>query len=170
VANGPCTLVGGSTFKSTGVGACTLQATSAETANFLSASSTRIVSVLYAAGLCLGEAGHQILQPINTDGSSVFKQGSIVPAKFRVCDANGKSIGTPGLVSSFVLSSIDNTPATGVNEEVLSTAADTAFRWDPRAMEWIFNISTKNLSANRKYSYLITLNDGTWIQFRFGLK
>ena len=62
------------------------------------------IAVRYAdSGACLGAPGHAILPPINADGSSVFKQGSTVPAKFRVCDANGNSIGTPGVVADFKL-------------------------------------------------------------------
>jgi hypothetical protein len=65
--------------------------------------------VQYASGAaCYGGPGHQILQPINTDGSRVFKQKSTVPATFRVCDANGVSIGAPGVVSSFKLVQILN--------------------------------------------------------------
>src|SRR5205823_4611742 len=44
------------------------------------------------SGMCAGDVGHQIRQPINVDGSSVWRQGSTVPAKFAVCDANGVSI------------------------------------------------------------------------------
>src|SRR6185436_11624204 len=62
------------------------------------------LSVVYlSTGSCLGEAGHQILQPINTDGSSVVKKNATVPAKFRVCDAMGNSVGTPGVVQRFQL-------------------------------------------------------------------
>jgi hypothetical protein len=128
--------------------------------------------VQYAsAGQCLGSPSHQILQPINPDGSSVFKKGSTVPAKFRVCDVNGISIGTPGVVSSFKLVQIiAGTTVDVVNEEVVSTTPDTAFRWDPTSQQWIFNINTKTLTAGKTYVYVITLNDGTTIQFKFGLK
>src|SRR5205823_2922196 len=45
-------------------------------------------------GTCSGpNPSGQIQQPINTDGSSVFKKGSTVPVKFTVCDANGSPIG-----------------------------------------------------------------------------
>ena len=126
--------------------------------------------ILYAgSGTCAGDAGHVILQPINTDGTSVFKQGSTVPAKFRVCDANGKSIGQSGVVRTFVSTDIAGT-ATGVNETIVSTTPDTAFRWDSTGQQWIFNISTKNLSPNHTYIYVITLDDGSTITFRFGLK
>ena len=62
---------------------------------------------------------------------------------------------------------------TDVDEAVYSTTPDTAFRWDPTAQQWIFNISTKNLPVNvvnETYIFRIILNDGTYIQFQFGLK
>jgi hypothetical protein len=123
-----------------------------------------------SAGICAGDLGHQILQPINADGSSVWKQGRTVPAKFRVCNANGISIGTAGVVSSFALAQILNGTTADVDESVTSTSSDTSFRWDPSAQQWIFNISTTNLSAGNTYVYRIQLNDGSSINFRFGLK
>jgi hypothetical protein len=130
------------------------------------------LSINYASGgSCLGSAGHQILQPINFDGTSVFKQGSTVPAKFRVCDANGNSIGTPGVVSSFKLvGTISGTASAVVDEEVISTTPDPAFRWSSTDQQWIFNMNTKKQSANITYFYLITLNDHSTIAFQFGLK
>jgi HSP20 family molecular chaperone IbpA len=121
--------------------------------------------------LTIGYGGNSgILQPINVDGSSVFKQGSTVPAKFKVFDANGNSVGTPGVVASFYLVHVGAVTGAGVNETVLSTTPDTAFRWDASGQQWIFNISTKTLRADTKYSYLITLKDGSTIPFAFGLK
>ena len=118
-----------------------------------------------------GQPTRTILQPINTDGSSVFKQGSTVPAKFRVADVNGNSIGTPGVVTEFKLVQIivGGTPS-NINEPVFSTTPDTAFRWSASDEQWIFNISTKSLVKNNIYVYRITLNDGTAIIFQFGLK
>jgi hypothetical protein len=155
-----------------GVGTYTVLAAYAGNANYRPASSTKTVTVTYApGGACNGEAGHAILQPINPDGSSVSKQGSTVPAKFRVCDASGHSIGTPGVVASFnLIQRISGTVVNAVNETVVSTTPDTAFRWDSTAQQWIFNINTKSLSSNATYVYLITLNDGTTIQFQFGLR
>jgi uncharacterized repeat protein (TIGR03803 family) len=124
-----------------------------------------------AAGLaCGGEAGHTILPPVNADGSSVWKQGATVSAKFRVCDANGVSIGAAGVVSSFSLKQIIAGTVANVDETVTATNADTAFRWDSSAQQWIFNISTKSLQAGNTYVYAIKLNDGTEIGFQFGLK
>jgi hypothetical protein len=56
------------------------------------------LKVQYAGiGICAGDIGHQILQPINAAGSSVFNSKSTTPAKFRVCDVNGVSIGMQAL-------------------------------------------------------------------------
>jgi MBG domain (YGX type) len=133
------------------------------------------LSILYAsAGICNGEGGHQILQPINADGTSVFKLGSTVPTKFRVCDANGISIGTAGVVTSYGLISQVTDTSLSVDESQYSTTPDTAFRWDSSAQQWIFNQSTKNNptvnKTNTRYYFRIYLNDGTWIDFQYGLK
>jgi hypothetical protein len=129
------------------------------------------LTVSYAA-TCLGSPiGNPILQPVNNDGSSTFKQGSTVPLKFRACDANGNPVGpttaVPNIVASFVL---DHTTAgaPGLNETVDSTTPDTAFRWSPD--QWIFNLSTKNLTSNKTYTYKVTLVGGTFFYITFALK
>ncbi|HET7182116.1 MAG TPA: PxKF domain-containing protein, partial [Candidatus Limnocylindrales bacterium] len=109
-------------------------------------------------------------QPINIDGTSVSKQGSTVPAKFRVCDAFGQSIGTPGVVTNFVLYQKIGATNETVNEVVDSTTPDTAFRWSATDQQWIFNINTKPLQKNYKYFYRVDLNDGSSIYFAFSLK
>jgi len=133
---------------------------------------TKSYSVSYAGGgTCLGAPGHQILQPINADGTSVFKRGSSVPVKFRVCDGTGESIGTPGVVTDFrLVRTVAGTASLAVNEPVDSTTPDATFRWSATDRQWIFNISTKALSANVTYVYLVTLNDGSTMQFQFGTK
>ena len=124
-----------------------------------------------AGAACAGDVGHEILQPINADGTSVYKQGQTVPAKFRVCDANGVSIGSTGVVSGFALTqTVAGTLTTNVEDIVDTNNPDTAFRFDTTNQQWIFNISTQNLAANSTYVYTITLNDGTTISFRYGLR
>ena len=111
-----------------------------------------------------------MLQPLNVDGTSVVKKGSTVPVKFRVCDANGNSIGTPGVVTGFQLVSISNGTISQEMETPDSTTPDTTFRWSVSDQQWIFNLSTKNLSQGKTYGYVITLNDGSTIAFQFGTK
>jgi hypothetical protein len=132
--------------------------------------STLTITYALAGATCSGDAGHAILQPINPDGTSVFKQGSTVPAKFRVCDANGVSIGTAGVVSLFKLVATSAGTVGPLDETVVSTTPDTAFRWSSTDQQWIFNINTKNLQSSKTYTYEITLNDNTKISFKFGLK
>jgi hypothetical protein len=150
--------------------------TDAADANFNPATANGTLNVHYASGgMCDGDAGHQILQPINADGTSVFKQGSTTPAKFRVCDANGQSIGNPGVVvpGGFILYQTQKGTIANVDEVPDSTTPDTAFRWDPTGQQWIFNISTKYAPVNvvnQTYYFRISLNDGTSILFQYGLK
>jgi hypothetical protein len=109
-----------------------------------------------------------VLQPLNQDGSSVNKQGSTIPVKFQVFDTNGVSIGTPGVVVSFnLVQIIKGTVSQTVNETPVATNNDTAFRYDG---QWIFNLNTKNLAAGQTYVYRITLKDGSFITFQFGLR
>lgn len=49
-----------------------------------------------------------------------------------------------------------------------ATTPDTAFRWT--GDQWIFNINTKGLNSGSTYVYQIKLNDGSIIQFQYGLK
>jgi hypothetical protein len=146
-----------------------------------------------AAVSCVGAPGRTVLQPVNPDGSSVFKRGNTVPVKFRVCDAGGNSIG-PSQVVDFQRAtppsdgtSCDQPSASptsfrvpvfcrrrpgvsGVDEAVNSTNADTSFRWSSADRSWVFNLSTNNLVSGFKYTYYIPLIDDTNIFFTFGVK
>lgn len=113
---------------------------------------------------CLYGPGHAILPPINADGSTVSKKGSTVPAKFRVCDYNGNSVGAEGVVASF--KRLD--PVLGP-QEVVSIPPFIAFRWSASEQQWIFNINTGG-PATTVQTFQITLKDGTTIDFGFRLK
>jgi uncharacterized repeat protein (TIGR03803 family) len=142
-------------------------------ANYSFAFGNGTLTVVYAGAgsTCLSQPGHAVLSPINADGTSVFKRNSSVAVKFRVCDANGASIGTPGVVSSFnLVQVIAGTTSQVVNETVDSTNPDGAFRWDATGQQWIFHVATKNLSADKTYVFRIMLNDGSAIDFGFGVR
>ncbi len=176
LATVPINTAGQATFSTSSftVGSHSITATYSGDANFSASASVALnQSVQYAppGTPCNGDAEHQILQPIHADGTSLFKQGQTAPAKFRVCDANGVSIGTPGVVSSFFLTEIvSGTVTTAVQDIVNTNNPDAAFRWDATDQQWIFNISTQNLSADSTYVYTTALNDGTTIRFQFGLR
>jgi len=123
-----------------------------------------------AGTTCLGAPEHQILFPINPNGTSVFRKGPSVPARFRVCDAKGKSIGTPGVVKSVTV-----TPKSGLcklttDDDGDDFINDTGFFWNPLFQWWVRRISTQNLTSGVTYVYTVTLNDGTTISFQFGIK
>jgi len=144
---------------------------SATDSNGNMAEGTFNITVQYATVgmMCKGIPGHQILEPINVDGTSVFKAGSTVPAKFRVCGLDGEAIGEPGTVTSFRIVGVTSNGITqSVDQAVSSTPPFDAFRSGSR--QWIFDISTKDLDADNTYIFLITLNDGSTIQFQFTLK
>jgi hypothetical protein len=117
-----------------------------------------------------------ILQPINSDGSSVYqrKSGSTVPVKFRVCNAAGQSIsiqaavfaGTGGQLT--MLSAVRGT-VTSVNETTVNDIPDVAFRFDASGQQWIFNMATTNLESGSTYTFRINLANGS-ILFRLGMK
>jgi hypothetical protein len=157
---------------STSVGSKQLSCSATDVAgNSATAIAAYTVGYAPAGTACLGQLGHQVLQPINIDGTSVFKQKSTVPVKFRVCDANGASLGTAGVVKSFYLiQRIIGTVASDVNEPVDSTTPDITFRWSPIDQQWIFNVNTKSSQAGVTYVYRITLGDDTPIDFQYGLK
>jgi len=130
------------------------------------------LKILYspAGGTCDGDLSHTILQPVNADGTSVWKQGRTIPLKFRVCDANGVSVGSVGVISGFALTQIISGTVANVDETIDANVIDSGFRFDTSAQQWIFNLSTKGENAGYTYVYTISLNDGTSITFQYGLR
>lgn len=147
-----------------------------------------------AGQACGGSPGKTVLQPVNPDGSSVFKKGSTIPVKFTVCDGTGP-VGPSAVVDTAratpptipdalgggqcvqpTSAPQPGTPvfckvsggAASVDESVYSTSVDTAFRWS--SPQWVFNMSTSNLAGGSVYIFYIPLNDDTNSFFRFGLR
>ena len=131
-------------------------------------------NVVYAtSGTCAGDVGHALRQPVNPDGSSVFNVKSTIVLKLAVCDANGTSVGTTGTISRFTVTQLSSLPnGATVDEAVVSSNGDSAFRWDPSGLQWIFNLSPKGTGMVSGKLYLITvyLNDGTKISGTVGVK
>ena len=92
-----------------------------------------------------------------------------MPLKFRVCDSNGNSIGTPGVVVNLRQTMVKNGVGS-INETSPTITPDNVFRWDPTDELWILNLGTKDLFAGKTYTYEIELNDLSVITFNFGLK
>jgi hypothetical protein len=81
------------------------------------------------------------LQPINRDGTSIFKLGRTIPVKFAL---TGPSAGITNLVAHLRASKVSN-GVEGTVVEVTSNgppdSGDT-FRYDPTAGQYILNLST----------------------------
>jgi hypothetical protein len=107
-----------------------------------------------------------VLQPINADGSSVFKAGSTVPVKFTFSGSCAA-----GLVAYLGYAKIDNDVAGLVNEANSTSAATTGnrFRFDAGSGQFIYNWSTKGLSQGT-YQLRIDLRDGVTYTVNLGLK
>jgi len=98
-------------------------------------------------------------QPINTDGSSVFKLGSTVPVKFQLRDANGAFV--TNAVAKIYVAKMSN-GIDGTDFEAVSTSAATTgilFRYDFTDNQYIFNLSTKNLLKGT-WQIKVLLDDG----------
>ena len=109
--------------------------------------------VVYAYG--------EVSQPINPDGSSVFKAGSTVPVKFSLTDHAGAPVGTATPTISYTGFDPEAVVGDQVVEPVISAPATggTQLRWDASAGQYVFNLSTKTLKAGT-YKLIISLDDG----------
>ena len=102
-------------------------------------------------------AWSNVLQPINVNGTSVFKLGSTIPVKFALTAA---SAGIGNLVATLWVQRVNAAPGSEV--EAISTSNATTgnlFRYDATAGQYIFNLGTKTLSAGT-YQLRIDLGDG----------
>lgn len=111
-----------------------------------------------------------ILQPINADGSSIFKLSSTVPVKMQLKATNGNYI--TNAIAYISVAKVDNniegtyieaTSTAAVYIEATSTAAATTgnlFRYDSSSDQYIFNLGTKSLTKGT-WRIKININDGT---------
>jgi sugar lactone lactonase YvrE len=145
-----------STVQINAVGSCTLTADQGGNSSYNPAPEvTQSFRILYApAGQpCDGAPGHTILPPINSDNTSIFKQGQTIPAKFRVCDGNGKSVGTPGVVTSFNL--IDT--FSGTHSTVVSPPTGSLLRFLPSRLTLLAQTNRSRWSLTWAVLCLVTM-------------
>ena len=128
---------------------------------------THTYTVTYAFG--------GFLQPINADGSSIFKLGSTIPVKFQLKDANGNFVST---AVANISVTFKNNGIEGDELEPVSTSAatnGTLFRYSTDGNQYIFNLSTKISTTKLLWkagTWIIkaTLNDGTTHTVEISLK
>ncbi|GAA1975355.1 hypothetical protein [Microbacterium pumilum] len=118
---------------------------------------------------CAGRADRTALAPVNADGSSVFLRTSGVPVIFSACDAKGVPIGTRGFVTGVTLLSTTTLPA-GAKVTELWYPPVGAFTYVRATKTWLGHISTFHLATGKKYTYRVTLADGTSFTVTFGVR
>lgn len=128
--------------------------------------------VVYApTGTVLGQPTRQMLAPMKAGRLTTVKQGSTVPLKFRVADANGHSVGPQEIVADFrLVARQSGVTRVSCNEVPVSTNHRKKFVWDADERLWQFNLSTKDLLAGWIYLYRINLNDGSSINFQLEVR
>jgi GDSL-like lipase/acylhydrolase family protein/WD40 repeat protein len=101
-----------------------------------------------------------LLQPVNRDGSSVFKLNSTIPLKLRLSDADGRSV--PDADVEVALERISTAVGGEVIEEVVEATPTNGkdFHYDEGSELYRFNLSTKPLSKGT-WRIRIALDDGT---------
>jgi hypothetical protein len=105
------------------------------------------VDLLSIFGLAVMPIFGGFRQPINADGSSVFRAGRTVPVKFALTDALGNPI--TGAVCHLSI--------WHVSSEILGTVPETAeaeyadvggtFRYDAQEGQYVYNLSTKGMAT-----------------------
>jgi hypothetical protein len=112
-----------------------------------------------------------ILQPINQDGTSVFKFKSTIPVKIRFTDCNGTV--PPNLTPTIRLTMISGaTPGLPINEPASTSAADTSGVMRFSTNQYMYNLGTRTLpdpSATYRIIIIIPYN-GQIVTVDFGLK
>jgi hypothetical protein len=101
-----------------------------------------------------------ILQPINSDGSSIFKLGSTVPIKFQLLDASGNNVDTAE--AQLHIAKVTNYVVGDQTEGISSGSANSGnlFRYDAGTHQYSYNLATKNLSKGT-WQMIIELDDGS---------
>lgn len=111
------------------------------------------------------------LQPINADGTSVFKYNSTIPVKISFTNCNGSI--PNNLAPTIRLTMISGaTPGLEINEPISTSAADTTGVMRFSSNQYIYNLATKPL-PDSSATYLITVtipSNGQTETVQFGLK
>ena len=151
-------------------GAASVQCTATDAAgNTATKAATYTVLPPPTPATCAGSADRKPLAPLNADGTSVFLRTSAVPLIFRACDMAGKSITTKGFVTSVTpVSNVVLPSSARVNE--LWYVPVSGFRYVALTRTWVGSMSTAGLAPGKKYTYRVSLSDGTSFTFTFGLK
>jgi hypothetical protein len=105
-------------------------------------------------------SGYQ--QPVNANGSSIFKRGRAVPFRFSLQDCAGANV--PNSVATIQVFFYSNGVLGSEVEDIASVGkanTDNLYRYDAGAQQYIYNLDTAPLRANATYLVRTHLADGT---------
>ncbi|WP_248146877.1 hypothetical protein [Microbacterium aoyamense] len=123
-----------------------------------------------AATTCKRGQDRVMMPPVNADGTSVFLRLSAVPLLFTACDRTGKPIGTSGFVKSITQVSVVPLPSTAKVNEILYILPTVKPLYVKATGLWVGSIGSASLAGGKKYTYRVTLADGTSFTFTFGVR
>jgi hypothetical protein len=140
---------------------CTLGSLTAANYGFTFVKGTLTITAKYTT--------NGFFQPVDMNTLNTVKAGSTVPLKFEVLVAGTKICDT-SLVKSLTVreGTAPSYLPTDAIEEVAT--GGTSLRCDSTSGQYIYNWSTKGLTATKKYTVTITLVDGTQIYAYFLMK
>jgi hypothetical protein len=109
-----------------------------------------------------------VQQPVNPDGSSIFKLGSAVPLKFKLTDFGGQPISgaVAGLSVAKLTGTVEGTFVEAESKGGSSTG--NVFSQDGDG-QYHYNLDTKTMSTGT-WSVKVTLDDGVAYTTRISLK
>lgn len=107
-----------------------------------------------------------VLQPVNADGTSIFKAGRTVPVKFAL---SGASAEVTDAAARLTYAKVDTETKGTVVEAVTNVAATSGDLFRYTDAQYIYNWSTKGLTLGT-YVLRIDLGDGVIHQVRVSLR
>jgi hypothetical protein len=127
------------------------------------------VDSLSVFGISAGPEFLGLLQPVNNDGSSIFKLNRTVPVKFQLKDTDGTYM--TDAVGQIYVAKVSDQVVGSYTEPESTSAADSGntFRYDAEADQYIFNLGTTGLTEGT-WSLQVTVNGvvmkEVWISLR----
>jgi hypothetical protein len=99
-----------------------------------------------------------IQQPINSDGSSIFRLSSTVPIRFALTGASANITNLPATLS---VTRLGDKVTGSVLEATYAIQADTGnvFHYDPQAHQYVYNLAAKQLAPG-DWLVKILISDG----------
>lgn len=110
------------------------------------------------------------LQPINNDGSSIFKLGNTIPIKFQLTDANGNYV--TNAVAKLRISKVTST-ITGTILEPYTTGTATIgdiFIYESNGHMYMYNLATKGMSIGTWQIRVDIIDDGSFYTVDISLR